>query len=130
MTNQIKNSGRMITLVIAMLVSLFIGANAQANVIDASPFMDKVSTNVREFHPRETGEITIEMSEKNGHFFKPGDELIFTLPKELKGFGQKLWLGDFAQVRVLQDRVTVKFTGKIHDRKNTKIKISFGVKGS
>lgn len=125
-----KKAMQMMVMIMMVSVGLILDSHAHADVLDATPYVDNISTSTNEFYPRETGDITVKFSGKGNHQFHPGDELVFDIPKALKSFKQKMWLEDYAQVRVDAGRVHVKFTGKVNGRINVKGQLKFGVKGS
>jgi LPXTG-motif cell wall-anchored protein len=116
--------------VFSFVIAMFVGVNAHASVIDSSPFVDKITSSQNVFQPREIGEISMEFSEKEGHEFQPGDELVFTLPEEFKGFANKMMLEDYAEVIVEANRVRVIFNDKVTKKNHIKGSLKFSIKAT
>lgn len=120
----------MLMAVLSFVVVMFVGAGAQASVIDSTPFVDKITSSKNEFHPREIAEIGMEFSEKPGQKFKPGDEMILPLPAEFKGFPSTMMLEDYAQVFVEQGQVRIVFTDKVTKKNHVKGMVKFSIKAA
>jgi LPXTG-motif cell wall-anchored protein len=115
---------------VSFVVTLFINTGVQASQINSNLFVDEISISKTEISAGDNAEITIRFSEKNGHEFKPGDEMIFELPSELKGYKNEMLLEDYATVRVEEGRAIVTFTDKTTVKKNIKGMLSFSIKAT
>lgn len=116
--------------VLSFVIVLSLGSNVQASQIDKAPFVDSVVLDKTEAFSGESLNIKIEFSEKDGHKFAPGNEMVFDLPKELEGFKTSMLLEDYAIVTVEAGRATVKFTDKVALKEHVKGKLSFNLKVS
>jgi len=114
--------------IFSFVVVLFFGTGAHASQVTSKTFVDSIKISKSELVAGEDAVVEIHFSEKPGHKFKPGDQLAFELPKELKGFKNSMLLEDYAQVVVESGRVTVTFTDKTATKKNIKGIISFAIK--
>lgn len=117
---------------LACVSVLFIGSTVQASQINKNPFVDSIIVDKSEAYAGEVVNMKIGFSEKekDGHKFKPGDEMVFDLPAELQGFETSMQLEDYAVVTVSQGRATVKFTDKVSQKAHIKGKLSFNLKVS
>lgn len=120
----------MVMAVFSFVIAMFVGVNANASVIDSSPFVDKITSSQNVFQPREIGEISMDFSEKEGFEFQPGDELVFNLPEEFKGFANKMMLEDYAEVTVEANRVRVVFNDKVTKKNHIKGSLKFSIKAT
>lgn len=120
----------MLMAVLSFVVAMFVGTGAQASVIDATPFVDKITSSQSEFQPREIAGIGMEFSEKPGQKFKPGDEMVLPLPAEFKGFPSTMMLEDYAQVFVEQGQVRIVFTDKVTKKNHVKGMVNFSIKAA
>ena len=107
---------------------LFMGTSAQASQIDKSHFVDSIVLDKTEAYTGEIVKLNITFSEKSGHTFAPGDEMVFDLPSELEAFESSMKLEDYAVVTVKDGRAVVRFTDKVKVKDHIKGGLSFNVK--
>lgn len=71
---------------LACVLVMFTGNTVQASQINKDLFVDSITVDKSEAWEGENLNVKIGFSEKDGHTFKAGDEMVFDLPKELEGF--------------------------------------------
>lgn len=110
---------------ISCMVVLGMNVGVQASQLNKDLFVDSITVSHPEAFVSESVELKVTFSEKNGHKFKPGDQMIFDLPSELEGFVDNLDLEDYATVRVEHGRAIVTFNDLVAIKENIKGTLSF-----
>lgn len=111
--------------VLSFILVLGATVGVQASQINKEPFVDSINLSMSEAFVDQSVDMHVTFSEKDGHKFKPGDQMIFDLPQELEGFANTLQLEDYATVRVENRRATITFNDIVAVKENIRGTMTF-----
>lgn len=126
----LSNKCRPLGVVLALMSFVVVfGMNVgiQASQINKNVFVDSITISKSEAFVDQSVDMHVTFSEKEGHEFAPGDQMVFDLPEELEGFVNNLDLEDYATVHVENRRAVITFKDIVAVKEHIRGTLTFSV---